>query len=264
MVLHLLQWIPRVCLCKIFWLCAASWKTITVTAEKSPIVSGHKNTKKLHNIFQKSVTGYISPKPTVVIVTKPHHIAIGIDVKSVPATHLSAKYTATDPINKIMENRSMTAAYSSLYSQIALINQRVRGIFFNNLTTLKTLNTLRTFQNSHTTNNQRKKGRKESKSIILHREKIKEILWSALKNLYKYSQAKIIEINASNTNNCWAYIASLLPKLSKISTAIKTKIKNVIKLWIKFHNLLSGSSRMLFGFLGFSARIRSFNFLITF
>jgi hypothetical protein len=55
-----------------------------------------------------------------------------------------------------------------------------------------------------------------------------------------------------------------LPKLSKISTAIKTKIKNVIKLWIKFHNLLSGSSRMLFGFLGFSARIRSFNFLITF
>ena len=139
-------------------------------------MSGHKNTKKLHNTFQKSVTGYISQKPTVVIVTNPHQIAIGIDVKSVPATHLSAKYTATEPINNIIENRSITAAYSSLYSQIALINQRVKGIFFNSLTTLKTLNTLNTFQNSQTTNNQRKNGRNESKSIILQRENINDIL----------------------------------------------------------------------------------------
>jgi hypothetical protein len=103
----------------------------------------------------------------VVIVTNPHQRAIGIDVNSVPITFLSTKYTLTEPINNIIENSKQTAAYSSLYSQIALINQRVNGIFFNNLTTLKILNTLKTFQNSPTANNHKKNGRNDNKSTIL-------------------------------------------------------------------------------------------------
>jgi hypothetical protein len=129
------------------------------------------------------VSGTISQKPTVVIVTSPHHSDIGIDVKSDASTHLSTKYTQTEPINNIIENNRVTAAYSSLYSQIALINHLVRGIFFNNLITLNTLNILRTFQNSHTANTHKKNGKKEIKSIILPNDNINDILWSALYNL---------------------------------------------------------------------------------
>ena len=129
------------------------------------------------------MTGYISQKPTVVIVTNPHQRAIGIEVNSVPEIHLSVKYTATEPINNIIANNKVTAAYSSLYSQIAFINPRVKGIFFNNLTILNTLKILKTFQNSQTTNTPKKNGRKDSRSIILPIEKINESLCSALNNL---------------------------------------------------------------------------------
>ena len=129
------------------------------------------------------VSGTISQKPTVVIVTNPHQSDIGIDVKRVASTHLSTKYTPTDPIKRIIENNRVTAAYSSLYSQIALINHLVRGIFFNNLITLNTLNILNTFQNSHTANTHKKNGRNDIKSIILPNDSINEILCSALYNL---------------------------------------------------------------------------------
>lgn len=155
---------------------AASWNTITVTAENNQIVSGHRNTRKLPINLHILVRGTISQKPTVVIVTSPHHKAIGIDVNSVSITALSTKYTPTEPINNIIKNSNVTAAYSSLYSHNALINQRVSGIFFNNLITLKTLRILNTFHTSHTANSHKKKGRKETKSIILMNENTNEIL----------------------------------------------------------------------------------------
>jgi hypothetical protein len=118
----------------------------------------------------------MSPKPTVVIVTSPHQSAIGIDVNNVPSTHLSTKYTPTEPINNIIENSNVTAAYSSLYSQIALIKPLVSGIFFNSLITLNILNILRTFQNSHTANSHKKNGKNDTKSIILPNDKANDIL----------------------------------------------------------------------------------------
>lgn len=129
------------------------------------------------------VSGTISQKPTVVIVTNPHQSDIGIEVNSVASTHLSTKYTPTDPIKRIIEKSKVTAAYSSLYSQIALINHLVRGIFFNNLITLNTLNILSTFQNSHTANTHKKNGKNDIKSMILPNDNINEILCSALYNL---------------------------------------------------------------------------------
>lgn len=170
-------------MCKIFWLLAASWNTITVTAENNQIVSGHKNTKKLPINLHIFVSGTISQKPTVVIVTNPHQRDIGIEVNNVASTDLSTKYTQTDPINNIIENNNVTAAYSSLYSHIALINHLVRGIFFNNLITLNTLKILKTFQNSHTAKNHKKNGKNEIKSIILPNEKINNILFCAFINL---------------------------------------------------------------------------------
>ena len=164
-------------------------------------MSGQRNTRKLPINLHIFVSGTISQKPTVVIVTSPHQSDIGIEVNSVASTHLSTKYTPTEPINNIIENRSVTAAYSSLYSQIALMKPLVSGIFFNNLTTLNTLNILSTFQNSQTANIPKKNGKNEIKSIIFPIENINEILCFALNNLYKYSIANIIEINASNIYN---------------------------------------------------------------
>jgi hypothetical protein len=139
-------------------------------------VSGHRNTRKLPIILHIFVRGTISQKPTVVMVTNPHHKDIGIDVNSDASTHLSTKYTHTDPINNMIENSRVTAAYSSLYSHIALIKPLVSGIFLSNLITLNTLNILNTFQNSHTAKTHKKNGKNEIKSIILPNERINEIL----------------------------------------------------------------------------------------
>lgn len=209
------------------------------------------------------VSGTISQKPTVVIVTKPHHSDIGIDVNRVASTPLSTKYTPTEPIKSIIENNRVTAAYSSLYSQIALMNHLVSGIFLSNLITLNTLNILNTFQNSHTANTHKKKGKKDIKSIILPNDNINDILCFALNNLYKYSAANIIEMNASNINNSCLYISMLSHMLSNMSTEINATIKKVIKRLKKTPILLFGFSRILFSFTGFSAKIRCFNFVIT-
>ena len=92
---------------------AASVNTIMVTAEVSASIRGHKKIKKLASTFHITDCTTMSPYPTVVIVTSPHHKLCGIDVKSVPIMSFSKKYTKYEPRNNVTKNNKNTALYSS-------------------------------------------------------------------------------------------------------------------------------------------------------
>jgi hypothetical protein len=63
--------------------------TIIVTADINQPSNGQIKTRMLQIIFQIAVFIVMSQYQTVVVVTKPHHKASGIDLKSVQTTHFS-------------------------------------------------------------------------------------------------------------------------------------------------------------------------------
>ena len=76
-------------------------------------ISGPKNTNTLPIAFHNPVIGYMSPYPTVVIVTNPHQRASRIDAKLFQMASFSTKYTKKLPKNNIIKYIVNTALYSS-------------------------------------------------------------------------------------------------------------------------------------------------------